>query len=361
MKECDPQWAKSWFSPILLKSSVYKLDKSQALIKLDQNEASFDWPFELKDEILAELKEIPWNLYPRPFDEDLYQALADSLGVSQKNILCGDGSNYMISTLLDAFTQTDTPVIYPEPSFPLFREFLTLHEKQSIAWPLDANFGFDLTAFPKRDKFVAILDLPNNPTGTALSLDDLKALLTQHPHGLFIIDEAYCGFCRFDYQSLLKDHSNMILLRTFSKAYAAAGLRFGYAVGPEALIQEVKKLLHPYNLNIFTTCAIKNLCSNPKFLRFFQKQNKETVAERERFFGELKKITGLTTYPSESNFLLVKASDDELFQSFKDRIEHAQIQVRDVSRGPRLERCLRISVGSREDNTRCLACFKIFR
>ena len=155
-------------------------------------------------------------------------------------------------------------------------------------WNLDQDFNYnisDLDDLPA--KSLVIFASPNNPTGTTLSIEDLKSLLEKHPESMFLADEAYFEFNDQPYVELLKDHSNLMILRTMSKTMGAAGIRLGYLMGASALIQELKKVRLPFMLNHFAMESAKVILSDAEMQSFVSNNVKNAMDERERIFQAL--------------------------------------------------------------------------
>jgi histidinol-phosphate aminotransferase len=192
---------------------------------------------------------------------------------------------------------------------------------------------------------VTIVCTPNNPTGGILPLEAIERLC-QDSDGLVVIDEAYHEFAGTTAVPLLTRHPNLVVLRTFSKAMGLAGLRLGYLLAQPELVREVNKARLPYNVNIFTQTAALAALEEPQAL---VANVGRLVRLREEVFTRLRALPGLRVYPSRANFLLLEleqAAPQAVFEALLAR----GILVRDVTSYPRLARCLRVSVGSEEEN-----------
>jgi histidinol-phosphate aminotransferase len=196
---------------------------------------------------------------------------------------------------------------------------------------------------------VVVVCTPNNPTGNLLERDALVAVL-KNAKGLVLVDEAYHEFSGQTALPLLSDYRNLVVLRTFSKAMAMAGLRFGYMMAHPEIARQVNKSKLPYNVNIFTLAAAEIVIERRSVLN---RGIADLIQERDRVFAELQKRPAVRAFPSKANFILMKTAKPahDLF----DALYKQGVLVRDVSSYPLLERCLRVSIGTPEENNRFLA------
>jgi histidinol-phosphate aminotransferase len=216
--------------------------------------------------------------------------------------------------------------------------------------PLTADLEFDLPALGAAvaDADVTILCSPNNPTGRQLPRAALEELLRQ-ARGLIVLDEAYVEFAPDCLTDLVAKYRHLVVLRTFSKALALAGLRLGYLVGDPALVAEISKAKLPYNLNFFSTTAAEVALDHAGRLRT---AIEELKAERARVIAALCNLPGFEPLPTDANFMLVR-SEHEPRQLF-DALLAAGVLVRDVSSHPALSRYFRFNIGTRAENDRFL-------
>jgi histidinol-phosphate aminotransferase len=244
-------------------------------------------------------------------------------------------------------------VLISEPTFALYKQVATVLggavESMSLNSSLQYNSGLLLDVVEERQPDVTIICSPNNPTGCVIDDQDLIKLL-KIARGLVIIDEAYHEFAEHSVVPLLHEHENLIVLRTFSKAMALAGLRVGYLLGEPDLVREIRKAVLPYNLNALSQMAAEVAIDN--YESELRPLVKRILDERERLFSELSGIKGLTPVPSKGNFMVVKSVRDPT-QIFAELLQR-DILVRDVSNYPMLRDYFRVSVGRPEENDRLL-------
>jgi histidinol-phosphate aminotransferase len=327
----------------------YTLRSDPARVKLNQNENPWDAPAKIKEETLRRITECAWSRYPSLVPQRLHERLAEFSGWTAEGIVAGNGSNELIQALLMVTVGEETRVLINEPTFALYRQIATVLGGDVISVSLNAEFGFDVDALGNaiRDlkPEVTIVCSPNNPTGCVLSDDDLHSLL-ESTNGLIVVDEAYHEFAEHSVVPLLRQHENLVVLRTFSKAMAMAGLRTGYLLASPELTREISKAVLPYNLNVVSQTAAE--VAVEMYEDELRPLVRKIIAERARLYEGLSRISGLTTVRSRANFILVRSAIDPK-QVFAELLER-NILIRDVSSYPMLSEHFRLSVGTREEN-----------
>jgi histidinol-phosphate aminotransferase len=255
-------------------------------------------------------------------------------------------------------------VVGLDPSFPVTKMQAGVHGLSFTPWPLDQNFAFDLAALPRLDPgSLVIFASPNNPTGSVLPAKDIEKLVQEHPQCLFVADEAYAEFHEDHLLSLVEKHPNLVSMRTMSKAWASAGVRFGYLLGDPAIIAELKKFRLPYAINAFCSSAVRYYLGN-KALQLWSKQKVQEVKSlTQSFLSEVSTIgreAGWRVYPTAANFFLVSFESTEHIPALYDYLKEHGTLVRNVSKAKGLEKCLRFSCGTPEQVTRTVALLKTF-
>jgi len=293
----------------------------------------------------------PWGRYPEFIPTSLIRTLAKFTGWHEEGILVGNGSNELIQASLTVTLGPGRTLAVSQPTFTLYKLMATALQAQVSEVFLDAEhltFDVDKLLEAARTADVVVVCTPNNPTGNLLEREALMTLL-KTAKGLVLLDEAYHEFSGQTAYSLLPGHRNLVVLRTFSKAMAMAGLRFGYMMAHPEIAREVHKSKLPYNVNIFTLTAAELVIERRAALN---QGIAALIRERDRIFGELQKRPAIRAFPSKANFILMKAAKParQLF----DALYSQGVLVRDVSSYPLLERCLRISIGTPEENDRFL-------
>jgi histidinol-phosphate aminotransferase len=355
--------------PAVRSLSAYTLALREAPVKLNQNENPWDLPEPVKRRVLEKALARPWSRYPDFDSQDLLRALARFSGWRADGILAGNGSNELIEALLLVTVGPGTKVVIPEPTFTLYALMTTILGGEPVRVPMamagEASDGGDvgrMRPIHRRAGFryeveallaarwasgasVTIVCSPNNPTGTSLALADVERLCREGD-GLVVIDEAYHEFCGRTAVPLLERHPNLIVLRTFSKAMALAGLRVGYLLASPELVREINKARLPYNMNFFSQAAAIAALEEKEVLA---ESVRRLVAERERLLARLADVPGVRAFSSDANFFLLEclsADPKAVFASMARR----GVLVRDVTSYPMLARCLRVSVGSEEES-----------
>lgn len=349
---------EKYFKPEVLRAQGYHLTKRAATIKLDQNENPFGFPDFLKEKFWQRAAQLDWERYPDFQMERLTERIAEYVQLPPQNVLVGSGSNSLIQALLMVALAPGDRFIVPEPTFTLYGLFGKMLGAEVVSCRLHAeDFSLPmnemLAACDSPRAKLLVLCTPNNPTSNSSPLGQLRELL-QAFSGLVVIDEAYQEFSSQDAKPLLREFENLIILRTFSKALALAGLRVGYMMAAPEICDEVRKARLPYSVNLFSETAVMVALDEIAYLK---EQVREIMTQRESLLPALRRFASLRVYPSDANFILVRARNGAaLFQ----HLLRDGILVRDVSSYPGLENCLRISVGTKEQNQRLLESMSVF-
>ncbi|MBN1760395.1 MAG: histidinol-phosphate transaminase [Chitinispirillaceae bacterium] len=333
-------------NPAVKTQKAYHLERREVPVKLNQNENPFDWPQSIKEEIGKFCVDRPWNRYPPFIPDELRAQLGEYIGLPAECIIAGNGSNEMLLVLLLALAKKDEPVILCQPTFTVYHLLAEGVGAGSETVFLDSALQFDLDAMlaasAQRPRAPFIICSPNNPTGTELDETQLRKILAAHK-GFLILDQAYVEFGGFSAVPLVNEHPNLIVTRTFSKAFAGAGLRIGYMAGQAEVIAQINKIKLPYNINFFSEYVARTALTHRGELSAgidLLIRERDTLAA---FLAELP----CTVFPSSANFILIRTDrKQEIFET----LLADGILVRDVASYPKLENCLRISIGSPEEN-----------
>lgn len=329
--------------------AAYGLVAPTAPRKLNQNESPVDVPDAVKDAVWERVRGAAWHRYPAFTPTDLLERLARRHGWTPDGVLAGNGSNELIQATLAVTVGTGTVVVSAVPTFTLYRLLAVVNGGRFVGVPLGANFAFDVPALIQaaRDNRagVIVVNSPNNPTGSPLPPDGVADLLA-NTQALVIVDEAYQDFGGPSAVPLLERHDRLIVLRTFSKSMALAGLRFGYALAHPAVAREIDKAKLPYNVNQITLAAAHVVLDHEAA---FAERVAAIRVQRDRLLAELGKFRGLHVFPSAANFVLVRCEALPAATVFRRLVEEFGILVRDVSAGAGLTECLRVTVGEAAD------------
>ena len=285
------------------------------------------------------------NIYPDAAQIELRRLLEGYTGIGAEHIVAGSGSGDLIDLILRLLLKPGDEVIACVPAFSMFRFSTRMYGGKLIEIPRGEDFAVSISAMKaaisKRTKII-LLDNPNNPTGNLTSGDDILEIVDT---GLpVLVDEAYVEFAGETVASLAGGHQNLMVLRTFSKWAGLAGLRVGYGIFPPKIASYLMTIKLPYNVNVAAIVAVRE---SLKDIDYLMTNVRAIIAERERLFGELKKLSLLTPFPSRANFILCSVRDG-LAGKLHEKLRGRGILVRyfDTSL---LRGFIRISVGRPED------------
>ena len=335
--------------PAVRAVKAYTLAARLAPVKLNQNENPCDLPEAVKQRVLERALMRPWSRYPDFEPRELLSALAAFAGWRPEGVLAGNGSNELIQALLLVTVGPGARVVIPEPTFTLYGLLTSILGGEAVRVPLGPELEYDAGALRRARREsaagVTIVCSPNNPTGGVVAVEDVERLCADGD-GLVVVDEAYHEFSGQSVVPLLARHENLVVLRTFSKAMSLAGLRVGYLLASPALVREINKARLPYNLNFFSQAAALAALEQRRELESVVRR---LVAMREEMLQALAAMPGVRPYPSRANFILFELLDRDPKAVF-DALFNRGVLVRDVTSYPRLERCLRVSIGSPDEN-----------
>ena len=348
----------SWVRDDLKNARGYHvLDAPEGTIKLDAMENPFGLPDSVQASLAEAVASLPLNRYPDPQAKDLRREASRLTGVSPEKLIFGNGSDEI---LLNLFLATKGTIVAPEPTFSMYRIISGSIQRTFKGFPLRADFSFDPEMLPSvlsgEPPGVLVLASPNNPTGVAYPLKNLfRAAEIARDYGFVtLLDEAYYPFHG---ESALSgaQGENLLVLRTFSKM-GLAGLRLGFLVAPEPVIQLLDVLRLPYNMDSLTQRAAVLLMK--EVYPLLEQQVREICRLREDLFQKMQDIPGVFPVPSRANFILFRVKGVSPSRLFKILLEKG-ILVRDVSgHHPLLEGTLRVTVGTSEENECFLKALK---
>ena len=342
----------------LAKMPSYDVVERDWKIKINANECNMNLPPMVEDRVMGRLSRVAFNRYPNEQLDDLREQIADNFSLQKENILIGSGSSEIIEKLFYCFGGTRSrKIVYPQPSFSMYTIYAKAAEAVGVPVDLEEDYRLDVEKFVRTvvesKASLAVICNPNNPTGNAMSLSDIE-YIAQNIDCAFLVDEAYIEFHGESAASVLKKYPHMIIARTFSKAYGLAAARVGYMLADAKVVEMIDKSYMPYHMNVLSLVTADTVY---QMRHEYVPRIQMMVAERKRMETELKKLSGFTVYPSATNFILVKyASAGEL----NEAMEAAGIGLRSFGSAPRLENCLRISMGTREENDAWYKAMKDF-
>lgn len=345
--------------PGLLQLPVYQAEVRTAGILIDANERATDLPAPVRQAVVERLNRIAFNRYPDMGMSALKASLADGLGVTSEEIAVGCGSSELLAAACHVFGGPGRKIAYPIPSFSMYEVYVRLSESDPLPLALDGDFKLDVPAACRKiaaeQPALVILCNPNNPTGTVMTPEELRPILETALCPV-VIDEAYIEFSAA--ASLLgwrKEYPNLIIMKTFSKAYGLASARVGYLTASEELTALFGRVLMPYQVNAMSLAAAETVYA---MRAVFTEEINILKAERERLAQALNELE-ITVYPSGTNFLFVRLEDGTAAKELAAYLHRQGIVVRDFSRSPSLQG-LRITVGTSEENKALLALVRQF-
>jgi len=336
--------------PELASLNTYKVAPSDGYIKLDAMENPYQWSEQLNQQWLKYLSHAAINRYPDPDPESLKLSLQQQFGPQDEDIqfLLGNGSDELIQLLVLAIARPGASVLTVSPSFSMYQMISEMLGVSCQSVALDNQYQIDLeamlTAIETHDPSLIFLAYPNNPTGNLWSRADIETII-QASQGIVVIDEAYGPFASDSFVDDLSHHAHVLLLRTASKL-GLAGLRFGWLAGHVSLISELNKLRLPYNINLLTQLTMQFALDHYSVLA---EQAATLCQDRARLTDALAAMSEVEVYPSEANFLLFKVNNMNVDDVF-NKLLAANILIKNVSKQAGLAGCLRVTVGSKDEN-----------
>lgn len=314
-----------------------------AMIKLNTNEN----PYPPSDRVFEALQNIDGELlrrYPNASAQIFREAAGAVFDVPPDWITVANGSDDLLSLIVRAFVNVGSRVVYPMPTYVLYRTLAQLQGAQPYEIPYDPSFNLPTAKLVEAAGAVTLIASPNSPSGTAIPIEQLEKLAAQAP-GVLVIDEAYVDFAESDALALARDHDNVIILRTLSKGYSLAGLRLGFAIANPHMIQDLNKVKDSYCVDAIATqlgtAAIQDQAHK-------NRNAKRVKRSRASLAGKLEQL-GFRVWPSQTNFLLVQHANVNALE-LQQWLKQQHILVRHFNL-PSVVDKLRITVGTDEQNT----------
>ncbi len=322
-------------------------------VRLNTNESPFPPPASWLDELAAALAEVPWSRYPDRAATGLREAIAASHGVRSDQVFAANGSNEVLQAICLAYGGAGRKALTFEPTYALHGHVAHLTGTPVVSEERDPGLRLGAArvtaAFERHDPAIGFLCSPNNPTGLVDPPEVLDAALTT-TSGLVVLDEAYGQFAERSSVPLVADDLPLVVVRTFSKTWALAGLRLGYAIAPAPVVGSLERVSLPYHLDAFKQLAGRLALGHEAEMA---ERVAAMVSERERLLDRLGRMP-VTLWPSQANFVLVRPETRSGTEVWKGLVERS-VLVRDTSSWPGLEGCLRVTVGTPEEDDRFLA------
>ena len=322
-------------------------------IRLDANESFLTVPEEIENEMVEALKNSALNRYPDPMATKLLKGFADYFNVDPDCVTAGNGSDEIISVIMNAFLQKGDKILTLEPDFSMYRFYAEIAECESVKYQknenLDVNIDDVIDMANKENVRIVILSNPCNPTSRIIKADEIRKLIN-NTNALVVLDEAYMDFAVSE--SLMgefQNYDNLIILKTCSKALGCAALRLGFAVANKTLTNVIRAVKSPYNVNSVSQALGEVLFSHPDYI---DSCIETVVNSKKELYAELLKIESEKIekiYETHTNFVFMKAKNaKQIFEKMKEN----SIIIRNMGD------YLRITAGSKDENEKMLATFK---
>ena len=336
--------------------SAYPVGHAPGAIKLDAMECPYTLPEHVARQIAHVVSITPLNRYPSGDLGALHATLRQAFGIPEAaQVLCGNGSDELIHLIVQTCCEPGDVVLSPAPSFVYFDMAARFNHARHVGVALAEDLTLDLpamlAAIVKHQPKVIFLAMPNNPTGGSWEADDVRAII-QAASGLVVIDEAYQQFTDHTWMPQVLDYPNVVVMRTVSKI-GLAGLRFGYVAGDAAWIGALDKVRPPYNIGVLTQAVLSVVLQHKSVL---DEQAARVRSDREPLARALAALPDTVVYPSSANFVLVRFGGPVGGDAVHHALLERSILVRNFGHAHALLKdCLRISVGTPEENSALLA------
>lgn len=338
--------------PEIRSFTPYNANQQPYRIKLDANESPFNLPLAVREKLSEFIRNDPQlNLYPDTDSIQLRKTISEHWNVDADGIIVGTGSDQLIQVMTNVFIGVGDKVIYPVPSFSMYRDACLIAGGTPVKYLLnpDERYAYSKetiieTYKTEKPKIIYICN-PNNPTGNIMPISDVLEVVKYCRESIVVVDEAYAEFCDNTVIPYVKEYENLLVLRTFSKAYGLAGIRCGYSISSKKLANAVNLARPPYNISSLSQYIAQLVLSDKEEIN---KNIEYLIEQREWMIGKLAKIKGVEVYQSYANFILVKV--DNCIAVY-NRLCEKGIFVRTFGQAPLLAGCLRISIGTNEQNT----------
>ncbi|MDP4177758.1 MAG: histidinol-phosphate transaminase [Bacillota bacterium] len=339
----------------------YKVEDKGCKVVLDANESFLNFPEELHEQLSQTVKDILYNRYPDAYSSkvcDLYlKYIKDfykvNININNQNIIAGNGSDELIQMIISAFASEGDNIAIPVPNFSMYKLYGQIAGAVPVEIPLEDDFKTDVNKLSEKvnalNAKVLFISNPNNPTGTIIDDEDLIRII-EKCNCIVVIDEAYGEFYGKTFIDKIMNYDNLIVLKTCSKMGLAA-IRLGFLLANNKIMEEIKKVKPPYNVNTVTQEIGALVLKHTDIIK--GNINKIT-AEREYVINELKSINNIKLYPTYSNFVLIEIDNAE--KIYNDLIKNG-ISVRYFGKG-QLKNCLRITFGNRTENNSLISRLK---
>lgn len=319
--------------------------KDKTYIKLNTNEN----PYPPSPQVLEAIRSATnddLRLYPDPTCDALVRKIARYFDVAPNQVFVGNGSDEVLAFAFAAFFNPAKPVAFADITYSFYKVYAEFYQLKADIIPLDEQFKLPLDEFSRRDSGGIVIPNPNAPTAMLISLDDIRTLLAQNPDQVVLIDEAYIDFGGESAAKLVNEYPNLLVVQTLSKSRSLAGLRVGWALGSEELIDGLNRVKNSFNSYTLDRLALAGAVAAFEDEAYFRETTAKVIATREAVTKELKEL-GFIVTDSAANFVFISHPEhaaEKLFQELRER----GVLVR-YFKQPRIDQYLRVTVGTDEE------------
>lgn len=328
---------------------------------MSANENPLDVPLDVRLEIEQAIRDVAFNRYPDPLANELRDMIAEANGLSREWVLLGNGGDQLLFDTAMAWGGPGRTFLNLPPTFSVYAanarltntEVVDIERIQNRNWAIDEEAVLAALADQAKPIDFVIIGSPNNPTGELADARFVERVL-ESTDALVMVDEAYFEFSRSSVLPYLERHKNLVILRTFSKAYSLAGVRIGYILAHPAVITEYIKVRQPYSVDAVSQAIAKTVYRNRAA---FEDRVDAIISERDRVTDALCDIPGIKAYPSDSNWILFAIDNASAAWEY---LYSQGVLVRDFSASAGIEGTLRVSIGTKEQNDAFLQAIRDF-
>lgn len=361
---------KKWLDQKLIRlqsSESYKAEKTNEtiakeyglkpsdIVKLNYNENLYI----PRQKIIPLLKEVAeecdFRIYPQEEEKQLKTSISEYLQVPVDNITIGNSSDEVMERVIRIFLEANNNAITFTPTFTVFKYCIEYQGAKFVAVPLKDNFAVDIEGMRKQftpDARLLYLCSPNNPTASQLKPREIETLIEEFP-GIVLVDEAYGEYADYSVVPWINKYENLIVLRTFSKAFSLAGLRLGYAITNPRLAKALDKTPAPYPVNVVSLSMGRKMLEN---LGLIRESVTKLKTEREKLINDLNAIKGVKAFDSKANFVLFQT--DKPYLDVYEAVLQKGLIIKKLGKLLNYENCLRTTVGLPEMNAKLLTALK---
>ncbi|RVJ09640.1 histidinol-phosphate transaminase [Sinorhizobium medicae] len=342
-----------FWSPIVAALKPYvpgEQPRMANLVKLNTNESPYG-PSEKALEAIRAAADMDLRLYPDPVALGLREAIARRYGMSVGEVFVGNGSDEVLAHTFAALFKHDRPLLYPDISYSFYPTYAGLFGIEAVEIPLNADFRIEIAGY-RRPAGAIILPNPNAPTGIGLPLSDIERLVSEHSDQPVVVDEAYIDFGGESAIALVPKYENLLVVQTFSKSRALAGLRVGFAIGQRPLIEALERVKDSFNSYPLGRAALAGATAAIEDEAWFEKTRAKILATRAALTKGLE-ARGFEVLPSQANFVFAR-HQNHAGQTLAAKLRERAVIVRHFAK-PRIEDFLRITIGTDDECAKLVA------